>query len=49
MFDEVYEFEVEETISQRYRLVIANGDWDAVQVEAAAEAGVRRELEAHSD
>ena len=38
MFDEVYEFEAEETITQRYRLVIANGDWDAGQVEAAAEA-----------
>ncbi|MDE0200119.1 MAG: PmoA family protein, partial [Caldilineaceae bacterium] len=38
MFDEVYEFEAGETITQRYRLVIANGGWDAAQVEAAAEA-----------
>ena len=36
MFDEVYEFEAEETITQRYRLVIANGDWVAAQVETAA-------------
>ena len=38
MFDEVYEFEAGETITQQYRLVIANGDWDAAQVEAAAAA-----------
>ena len=36
MFDEVYEFGVGETITQRYRLVIANGGWDAGQVEAGA-------------
>ena len=39
MFDEVYEFGVGETITQRYRLVIANGGWDAGQVEAVAGAG----------
>ena len=38
MFDEVYAFGAGETLSQRYRLVIANGGWDAGQVEAAAEA-----------
>ena len=36
MFDEVYEFGAGETITQRYRLVIANGGWDAGQVEAVA-------------
>ena len=41
MFDEVYEFEAGETIAQRYRLVIANGGWDAAQVEAAAAAWLR--------
>ena len=34
VFDEVYEFEAGETITQRYRQVIANGDWDATRVEA---------------
>ena len=29
MFDEVYEFGAGETLTQRYRLVIANGGWDA--------------------
>ena len=38
VFDEVYEFEAGETITQRYRLVIANGGWDAAQVEAVAGA-----------
>ena len=36
MFDEVYEFGAGETLTQRYRLVIANGGWDAAQVEAVA-------------
>ena len=39
MFDEVYEFQAEETLALRYRLVIANGGWDAGQIEAVA-AGV---------
>ena len=34
MFDEVYEFGVGETITQRYRLVIANGGWDAMEAVA---------------
>ena len=38
MFDEVYEFQAEETLTLRYRLVIANGGWDAAQVEAVATA-----------
>lgn len=38
VFDEVYEFEAGETITQRYQLVIANGDWDATRVEAVAGA-----------
>ncbi len=36
MFDEVYEFEAGETLTQCFRLVIANGNWDAAQVKAAA-------------
>ena len=36
MFDEVYEFGAGETITHRYRLVIANGGWDAGQVEVVA-------------
>ena len=39
MFDEVYAFGAGETITQRYRLVIANGGWDAGQVEAAVWRG----------
>ena len=35
MFDEVYKFGAGETITQQYRLVIANGRWDAAQVETA--------------
>ena len=38
MFDEVYEFQAEETLTLRYRLVIANGGWDAAQIDAAAAA-----------
>lgn len=40
MFDEVYEFGAGETLTQRDRLVIANGGWDAVQVEAAMWRGM---------
>ena len=36
MFDEVYAFEAGETITQRYRLIIAAGGWDAARIEAAA-------------
>ena len=36
MFDEVYEFQAGETLTLRYRLVIANGGWDAGRVEAVA-------------
>ena len=36
MFDEVYEFGAGEMLTLRYRLVIANGGWDAGQVEAVA-------------
>ena len=36
MFDEVYKFEAGETLTLRYRLVIANGCWDAGQIEAVA-------------
>ncbi len=38
MFDEVYEFEAGETLKLRYRLVVANGGWDAARVEGAAAA-----------
>ena len=38
MFDEVYELQAEETLTQRYRLLITNGNWPAAKVEAAAEA-----------
>ena len=44
VFDEVYEFGAGETITQRYRLVIANGGWDAAQVGGVA--GAWREVEA---
>ena len=43
MFDEVYAFEAGETLTQRYRLVVANGGWDAGKVEAAAGAWRGRE------
>ena len=38
MFDEVYEFQAGETLTLRYRLVIANGGWDAARIEAVAAA-----------
>ncbi len=38
MFDEVYAFEAGETLPLRYRLVVANGGWDAARVEGAAAA-----------
>ncbi len=38
MFDEVYGFEATETLTLRYRLVVANGGWDGARVEAAAAA-----------
>ena len=38
MFDEVYEFGAGETLTHRYRPIVANDDWDAAQSEAAAKA-----------
>ena len=36
MFDEVYEFQARETLTQRYRLLIASDNWTTVRIEAAA-------------
>ncbi|MCY4089564.1 MAG: PmoA family protein [Caldilineaceae bacterium] len=38
MFNEVYAFEAGETLTLRYRLVVANGGWDGARVEGAAVA-----------
>jgi len=38
MFDEVYEFQADETLALRYRILIATGGWDAKQIETLATA-----------
>ena len=37
MFDEVYAFGAGETITQRYRLIVANSNWNAAQVDVATQ------------